>query len=554
MKRLFLLFVVLLIAGSMFATALPGDKVLKMGTVLANKIEELGKKLPDEIAVPGTGQKLTMEQALYVMAKWLALYGAEGKKVGKIPAQVPVIDMKKPEKLIKGASGGKIWWDDIYKLCKDLSKKFEEDPTIPPQIEVLNDRKKDVVTADVLIYLLARTIRWIDNNARMPNYASIRPVTPPQSWPKVEKPLVKIKKVPPKPGEIRGVWVWYDTLGKVGVEKAIKEIKELGFTDVFLLVKGISGRVCWPSYVALQTWDDTSILERAVSEAKKQGLRIHAWFVVSKDKAYLAANPESAMWGIPLDKGGNFRRAGSTIEFALDSAYRKYIEDLIYEVAYRYNIDGIHLDYVRYPTGAWGWSPYQLGRAWMEGLDLDFLLNTAIDTWGNKGDGKKFIDMYQQMKYYDINTWVQMRMDDVRNFVEEIKETVEAANKKLILSAALMPEGGDTDPSANAFAMVHYGQRYADFGELCDWVVPMTYHLEWGKKAQWIIDVFKGTKEVVQPGVKVLMGVQGFDVDSTEMLKAIYAARQAGADGIVVFRYGSLTDEMKKAIKEAFGE
>jgi len=144
-------------------------------------------------------------------------------------------------------------------------------------------------------------------------------------------------------------------------------------------------------------------------------------------------------------------------------------------------------------------------------------------------------------------------MNDVRKFVEEIRKVVKTIKPGVILSAALMPEGGDTDPNANAFAMVHYGQRYADFGELCDMVVPMTYHLEWGKKAQWIIDVFKGTKETVQPSVKILMGIQGYDIDSTEMLKAIYASRQAGADGYVVFRYGSLTDEMKKAIKEANG-
>lgn len=553
MRKLFMVLLVLGVLSSLMAASFTGQQILKLGTALANKIEEMGKKLPDTIEVPGTTEKVTMEDALYLMAKWLALYGAEGKKTGKIPDEVPLVHLKKPQKLVMGAQGGKIWWDDIYRLCKELSKKFEEDPQIPPQIEILNDRNPDVVTADVLIYLLARTIRWIDNNSTMPNYASIRPVTPPPSWPKVEKPEVKIEKVPPKPGEIRGIWVWYDTLGSMDIEKAMKEIKDMGFTDVFLLVKGISGRVCWPSAIAISHWKDTTILGKAVKAAKENGLRIHAWFVVSKDKAYLAEHPDSAMWGIPKEKGGNFRRASSTIEFALDSAYRKYIEDLMSELLLEYDVDGIHLDYIRYPTGAWGWSPYHIGRAWMEGLDVEFLLNTAIDTWGDAGDGKKFIEMYKELRYYDINAWVQMRMNDVRKFVEEIRKVVKTIKPGVILSAALMPEGGDTDPNANAFAMVHYGQRYADFGELCDMVVPMTYHLEWGKKAQWIIDVFKGTKETVQPSVKILMGIQGYDIDSTEMLKAIYASRQAGADGYVVFRYGSLTDEMKKAIKEANG-
>ncbi|HDM70199.1 MAG: hypothetical protein DRP30_01415 [Thermotoga sp.] len=553
--RRFLVFnlILLMIVSISFSVSkvFTGEQILKLGTVLANTIEELGKKLPDEITVPGTKEKVSMEEALYLMTKWLALYGENGKKVGVIPKEVQLVELKKPEKMIMGAQGGKIWWDDIYKLTKELVEEFEKNPGIPPQIKILNDRKEDVITADVLIYLLARTIRWVDNNKRMPNYASIRPVVPPPSWPPVEKPEVKIEKVPAKPGEIRGIWVWYDTLGKVGVEKAMKEIHDLGFTDVFLLVKGISGKVCWESPSALGFWEDTSILRRAVKSAHEYGMKLHAWFVVSKDKTYLALYPESGMYGIPLEEGMDFRRAKSTIDFAVDSAYRRYVEDLMKQVLLRYDVDGIHLDYIRYPTGAWGWGPYQIGRAWMEGLDLDFLLKTAIETWGNKGDGKKFIEMYKEFRYYDINAWVQMRMDDVRNFVKEIHDAVKSVKPDVILSAALMPEGGDTDPNANAFAMVHYGQRYSDFGEFCQFLIPMTYHLEFGKKAQWIIDVYKGTKEVVPPEVKILMGVQGYDISPIELQKAIYASRQAGADGFVVFRYGSLNDELKKAILEA---
>jgi len=363
--------------------------------------------------------------------------------------------------------------------------------------------------------------------------------------------VVKVEKVPPRPGEIRGIWVWGSTLAEVGVEKAIAEIAEMGFTDVFLLVKGTAGTVNWPSKIALATTEDTTILERAVKACHEQGLRVHAWFVVHQDRTYLAAYPEARMWGIPMEPGGSFRRARSTVEFAARPDYREYVISLMKEVL-DYGVDGVHLDYIRYPTGAWGWSPWQIGRAWMEGLNLDFLLKTAIETWGSRGDGKKFIDMYATGRYFDLNRWVQMRMDDVYTFVKEIRDAIKAVKPEVVLSAALMPEGGDPDPYQNAFAMVHYGQSYADFGDLCDMIIPMTYHMEFGKEAGWLIQVYEGSRAVVPETKPILMGIQAFDVSGVELQKGIYAARQAGADGFVVFRYGTLVGSAE--LMEAWAE
>ena len=149
------------------------------------------------------------------------------------------------------------------------------------------------------------------------------------------------------------------------------------------------------------------------------------------------------------------------MEFVQDTRYREYLVDLMKEVIILYDVDGIHLDYIRYPTGAWGWGPYNIGRAWLEGLDVDFLMETAKETWSSIGDNKKFIDLYRQFMYFDINRWVEMRMDDIRAFTEEIKAGIESMKPEIIYSASLMPEGGDIDAASNGFAMVHYGQRYA---------------------------------------------------------------------------------------------
>jgi uncharacterized lipoprotein YddW (UPF0748 family) len=542
----------LILASPGIAKTYSGVAVMKMATALANKIEELGAKLPEDIEIPEIGEKISIEDTIYLMAKWLALYGITNSQDGQMPAEVPYLDVQKPTKLVEGEQGGKIMWQDLYALGRELSALLEANPAVPSQIKIIKDGEKEAyVSADVLIYILARTLRFVNDNNRMPNYASIKPVTPPPSWPPVEKPAAMVEKVPPRPGEIRGVWVWGSTLAQVGVEKGIAEIAEMGFTDVFLLVKGTEGTVNWPSKIALGTTADTTVLERAVKACHERGLRIHAWFVINQDKTYLAAYPDARMWGIPKEVGGSFQRAGSTVEFAARPDYRQYVIGLMKEVL-DYGVDGIHLDYIRYPTGAWGWSPWQIGRAWMEGLNVDFLLKTAIETWGSKGDGKKFIDLYTTGRYIDLNRWVQMRMDDVYAFVKEIRDAIKAIKPGVILSAALMPEGGDTDPYQNAFAMVHYGQRYADFGDLCDMIVPMTYHMDFGKEASWLIQVYKGARAVVPEDKPILMGIQAFDISGVELQKAIYAARQAGANGFVVFRYGTLVGSAE--LKGAFAE
>ena len=360
-----------------------------------------------------------------------------------------------------------------------------------------------------------------------------------------------MEKVPAKAGEIRGVWVCPGQLDDYGIEKGLNEMKKMGLTDNFLLVKGITGKVCWPSTLAYDFYENKTLLERAVEYSKKNEIRIHAWFVCSQDIAYLEENPDSRMYGVPNALGGGFQRASEMVDFAFDSAYRKYIISLINEVI-SCSVDGIHLDYIGYPTGAWGWGPYQIGRAWMDGVDVDLLLKTAIETWGKAGDGRKFISMYQEFRYPDINRWVQMRMNDVRSFVEEIRDSIKKVKPEIVFSAALMPEGGDSDPKVMVSAMVHYGQRYVDFGELCNIIVPMTYHVDFGKEASWLIDVFKGAKEVTKNKTKILMGIQGWDISPEEMQKAIYMARTADIDGISVFQFKSIWGN--KALKEALAE
>lgn len=364
----------------------------------------------------------------------------------------------------------------------------------------------------------------------------------------------------PKP--ICGVWAWGSSLSEYGVEKALRDMKEIGITDLFLLVKGTTGKVCWPSKIALAFSQDTTVLPRSREGCEKNNIRLHAWFIVSQDKSYLQRNPGSGMWGIPLEletheyrlgEHSCFRISTAAVDFVADVNYREYILSLVSEVLGTYEPSGIHLDYIRYPNGAWGWGPVQQQRAMMAGLNVNLLVAKAVGTWGNQGDNISFIDAFIAGDP-NVVAWSNMRKDDVTDFARQIGHTVKNKRPSTILSAALIPEGGDIDLKERIFALVQFGQNYSDLSEICDVVVPMAYHHDFRKPISWVSDVLLGTQQAVSERSSVIVGIQAHgDVPAAEVIEAIRVSKLSKADGVCLFAFHEIfrKSEMQELLQRA---
>lgn len=103
----------------------------------------------------------------------------------------------------------------------------------------------------------------------------------------------------------------------------------------------------WGSYAG-GTYPGFDPLEYAIEEAHKRGLEIHAWFNVfaSASLAQGAPAQKHPEW-ICRDQNGN----PMTSNFALSPglpAVRNYLVNVAMEVVNNYDIDGFHLDYVRW--------------------------------------------------------------------------------------------------------------------------------------------------------------------------------------------------------------
>ena len=161
----------------------------------------------------------------------------------------------------------------------------------------------------------------------------------------------------PRSGEIRAVW---DRSG-MGLypgdwERTCQMLKDNGISDFFLCVGGVGfshyrSAVLPPSRILLEQGDQ---LAACLAAAKPRGLRVHAWlYCFSTDQCSeerLAAFRAKG-WLLTGEDGRERRWLDPAVP-----EVRGLLVQAARELATRYTVDGIHLDFVRYPdfTGSLG--------------------------------------------------------------------------------------------------------------------------------------------------------------------------------------------------------
>lgn len=179
------------------------------------------------------------------------------------------------------------------------------------------------------------------------------------------------------------VWVVRNALGSPGAwHDALGAVEAEGCDRIYLQVSGrwdayFPSRV-WPGpETPYRGWEDP--FGRAIEEARARGLEVHAW--VNALLAWSAPDPPAdpvhvfrrrPEWFVLDGEGRSMRdlsradldRAGLRGEgWFLDPArteVRTELRRFVLELALRYPIDGVHLDYIRYPAG---WAPEEGAEA-----------------------------------------------------------------------------------------------------------------------------------------------------------------------------------------------
>ena len=262
---------------------------------------------------------------------------------------------------------------------------------------------------------------------------------------------------------VRGIWLKAEDVSILNLD----EIKGAGITDIFVK----SNMFTVPTY--------QNVLTALLDKLKNTNIRVHAWITCFKDADGNWINPQGKY---------TYTYNGEVFTGYNTSKIDALITSIV-NIARNYDIDGIHLDYVRYPGTAY------------------------------KNSGST---------------------ETITAFVKNVRDAVKQIKPKMAISAALMPEGAD-----NAY---YYGQDYTKLAPYLDFIVPMIYKGNYRKDTVWIGST---TKWIVDHtgGKPVIAGLQTYESDSNitaipadELNSDINSALNSGASGYVLFRYGLINN------------
>ncbi|MBQ2662058.1 MAG: family 10 glycosylhydrolase [Clostridia bacterium] len=376
--------------------------------------------------------------------------------------------------------------------------------------------------------------------------------------------IVEVEKsVEQKKFDVVGEWVWASEItskGTNGANIVAERCKEYGVTDIYLLVKGNGGKVCYNRGVVPLGRENTSrdVLQEMITAGHKYGIRVHAWISVLNDEAYAANHIEETLYH--YKRGYTSRETGNdwaTMDPTLPN-FADYTQRLLAELVTNYDVDGIHFDYIRYNHIAYGWSEANIIQMEDEyGINVATLKSYVDGTYYNSGaQASRIFRMAASGECgygegIDATRFMQMRCDNIKKFARGLVDAIRAADPDVIISAALMPEGAyeghhyitgrnDNQTASNTYGRMVFGQDYHDTAELYDYVCPMAYSYTFTASTQWMAAM---AENAAQMGNKVVMGMQAFtpadgtaSVTSKVMMEEVEQLRKvASSDGVLGF-------------------
>ncbi len=357
--------------------------------------------------------------------------------------------------------------------------------------------------------------------------------------------------------EVRALWVIRTALDSPdAVRKMVAEAAGSGFNTLLVQVRG-RGDAFYASSLeprAERLPDNPAFdpLRLVIEEAHARGMAVHAWVntylvwgpvdpprsprhVVNANPDWLAVprslgrelhdrNPRDPRYlrSITEHAWAHQRTVTGLWSSPSHPAVQARVQAVWLELATNYDLQGIHFDYVRLPSGEFDYSRGTLDRfrAWVRPYLSSQRYADLV-----AASGSNPFAMAEALG----DLWDQFRRDQVSTLVRRIYRSVKEVRPDLVISAALVP-----DPKE---ARV---KRYQDWwGWLADGfldvAVPMAYTTDREQFDAWVEEarVSAGSRERVWAGV----GAYKNPVDAT--LRQIEDARERGVGGVVVFAYDS---------------
>lgn len=383
-----------------------------------------------------------------------------------------------------------------------------------------------------------------------------RPGTGLELPPEGARPTWLARRIPAVP-DVRALWIVRTSLvDEDRARAAVRHAAGAGFNTLLVQVRG-RGDAWYRSSLepradalagAPEAYDP---LAAVLDEARRLDVAVHAWVNVHLvASARLPPAAPGHLWNArpgavavprslarelfsrdPTEPGYRETLRGWTAQNSdrieglytnpADPAVQAHVQRVIEELVRRYDLDGLHLDYLRYPSPEFDYSrrSLELFRAHLRSsLTADTRHSTAELAWV-RGDPFAYTDRFAL-------EWARFRREQITELLQGIFVTARRADPDLVVSAAVR---GDPDDARNA--------RYQPWEEwlrngVPDVVVPMAYTDRTDLFRSWVERAVR-----IRGGERIWAGVGLYLTDFQGAIEQARVGAALGTHGTVLFSY-----------------
>ena len=357
---------------------------------------------------------------------------------------------------------------------------------------------------------------------------------------------------------MRALWVTRSSLVSPDrVAAMVRSAAASGFNTLLVQVRG-RGDAYFPSRVEPRAQAlagqplSFDPLASTLALARARGLRVHAWVNVNltSSGAELPTSREHVVYEHPewlmvpralaFELGridprspeyvGRLARWTRSLPTEVEGLYSSPVHagavdrlvSVVDELVSNYALDGLHLDYARYPSASFDYSRGALGAFRTQ---IDGELSGAERLRYGTGDVAALVAVTELKP----ERWAEFRRSRLNALVMRVRTVAKARRPGIVLSAAVYP-----DSSQAASARLQDWRSWIEH-RLIDVICPMAYTPDIATFAAQIATVRQHAG-----GQPVWAGIGAYRLSSSRTVENIRTARRLGAEGIVLFSYDSL--------------
>jgi len=370
------------------------------------------------------------------------------------------------------------------------------------------------------------------------------------------------------PGTVRAIWVECEGANETlssseNIIHMLDTVSTAGFNTVFVQVyRGnrawfLSDKADTTPYLEFKSRNNIDLLRFILDEGHARRLKIHAWLNIFRiarnrkanmlkelgENIVIVDNKGRSMlrykgYRLPSPEGKYFVTSDESLMLDPGSdKVRQYQLNIIRELLSGYpDLDGVHLDFVRYPYTV----PYPPGSRFSKAIDYGynedslarFKAQTGLDP---RSMSKNFINTQQ---------WDDFRRGNVTAFIESVGNLINQQYPAIELSAAVLSWAD------RAYLAAFQDWRNWLENGLVDFVVPMNYT----RDSTFAHYISRGSINY-SADPPVYIGLQAYmaPISIEAVLDQVRDCINLGAKGIVLFSYDSILlhkPELFKALKQ----